>query len=76
MTTISTIAENFLTNGLLGQTLNSETPKLLYPDKQDIQFYIQQIGDRIDLCLAYKDTWFGTINIPENNISNAPPNYV
>lgn len=60
--------------GLSG--LNSETPKLLYPDKQDIQFYIQQIGDRIDLCLAYKDTWFGTINIPENNISNAPPNYV
>ena len=56
--------------------LNSETPKLLYPDKQDIQFYIQQIGGKINLCLAYKNTWFGTINIPENNISNAPPNHV
>lgn len=50
MTTISTIAENFLTNGLLGQTLNSDTSEN-FTNSEYFNDYVQfyRIG-RIVYC--------------------------
>ena len=74
MTTISTIVENFLTNGLLGQTLNSELTQTLdnsYAFKGKI--YLYRLGNIKKIYIdGFKDIPVGQTTV----IDTIPKDYL